>query len=95
MSYIALSWFTNKTEYDAVKVVAGVKDMPSTFDEWKVLAEKFERRETAKGIRVIRSIIKADEFFAFCSKNGLNVDSKARIRYATHWAESYIEDQRN
>lgn len=84
ISVVGLAWFDNQSDYDAIRAVAGTKDMPSTYAEWVVLAERTEQREKKNGVKVVRATIKPDAFLTFCAREGLNVNSAARVRFANH-----------
>lgn len=65
--------------------VAGPEDMPSTYAEWKRLANNAEKELQRRGIQVVRAVIDPEDFFAFCRDNALDVNAKARERFANHF----------
>lgn len=57
--------------------------LPTTYAEWLRKAEAQEAKHKAAGLHMIRITIDPDTFPAWCSKNGLQPDAKARVAFAT------------
>ncbi len=79
-------WYS-EAEYP--KVLATMKDahlLPRTFADWLRKAEQGEALQQAQGVLTFRVLIELDAFVAYCNRLGLEVDAKARTRFANEAA---------
>ena len=87
---IGFSWYERE---DYPRILAIMEDsylLARTYDEFLQAAEDGERALQAKGMLVIRAIIKPDEFSAWCRENHLQLESKARVRFANDAAAAEV-----
>ena len=83
---MGIPWF-NREDYPRIlKVMVDVDVLPATYEGWYYRAERTEREIERSGALVVRAIIDPDEFIAWCAKEGLNIDAKARTAYAAEFA---------
>ena len=86
ISAVGLGWYERDDYPRILQVMADAEKLPRTFDEWQKLAERTERETQAKGVRVVRAVIKSDDFVAWCRERGLKVDAQARMRFGNEAA---------
>ncbi|MBW7966771.1 hypothetical protein [Bradyrhizobium sp. BR 10261] len=84
---VGISWF-NREDYPRIlEIMVDAYVLPPTYERWREMAESQERRAKASGLAVVRAVIKPEEFVAWCAKEGLDVDAKARTAFAAEFAK--------
>ena len=81
-----LAWINSADYSELISVSADGNMLPKTHDEWLEDAEETECRAKARGVRVIRILIKPHAFMKWCKTKNLRPDARARRRYARHGA---------
>lgn len=81
-----ISWY-ERENYAACREVMVDKDiLPPNYDIWRKRAEAQEEKAKVAGFRVVRVLLDADTFVAWCNARGMDVDGKARQRFASEAA---------
>jgi hypothetical protein len=86
VSAVGIPWYEHKDYPRILEIMADANHLPASHADFIKLAEQAERQFKARGFVVHRAVIKPDEFVAWCKTRGLNVDSKARTRFANEAA---------
>lgn len=77
-----IPWYT-PAEWEKVKAVSLDPDtMGLTFDDWLNGAEELAKSEESGGATVNKAYINADELVTWARRNGLDIVSKNRVRFA-------------
>ena len=79
---IGMPWYTREGFAAARAVMSDQHTLAPTFDEWRLSAEHNEQVARSIGIEVIRVIIEAEPFTAWCAGRRVEPDSGARTRFA-------------
>ena len=79
---IGMPWYTREGFEAARGVMTDQHALAPTFDEWRLSAEHNEQVARSVGIEVIRAVIEADTFSAWCATRNVPPDSKARTTFA-------------
>lgn len=87
-----IAWYTRDNYGRILEVMEDAEVLPRTFEKWLYKAERGERELAAKGHIVVRAVIDADEFVAWCRARGLNVDAKARGQFAAEVAMRVVKE---
>jgi hypothetical protein len=83
---MGIAWY-RKEDYDRIlKIFDNPDDLPGTYDEWHVMAEKLFETVLKTQARPVKVIIDPDEFPKWCAANGRNIDADARKAYGTMMA---------
>lgn len=77
-----LVWYRREDYARVLQVMADSDQLPPTWDKWFYAAEKGRRHLEKTGIVVERVYLDPDEFARWCEAGGLDVDAKARTRFA-------------
>jgi hypothetical protein len=95
ISAVGVAWY-RREDYDRLLTVFSDADkLAGTYDDWLAQATAFEERESKRGVRFIRVVIDPDEFPAWCKSQGLDVNAKARMRFASERAAHIIRGRVN
>jgi hypothetical protein len=81
-----ISWFEREDYPRILEIMADADVFPPTYEAWTKKAEHDQRRTEAAGFTVVRVIIKPEEFIAWCTRNDMAVDAKARTAFAAEGA---------
>ena len=80
------AWYEAADYPEILRMMADRKRLPATHAEWLAKAEKQEQSIKNQGTRVIRAIIKPNDFRIWCAKRGHNIDAKGRMAFANEQA---------
>jgi hypothetical protein len=88
---IGIAWYKPE-HYDELKrLFSDGRNLPSTYNEWLKQAEGLLNKLKREGQTVEKVYIEPDTFPAWCAEKGMDVDSKARVRFADEFvAKKYI-----
>lgn len=86
-----ISWFREEDYPRILEIMTDAHVLPPTYQVWREKAERQERTAKASGVIVIRAVIEPDEFLAWCAREGLNVDAKARTAFAADFAARQVK----
>jgi len=79
---IGIGWYRADTYQKCLAIFEDRADLPNTFEEWLVQAERAERQIQSGGIRAIRVEIDPLSFPRWCRENGFSrIDREARMAY--------------
>ena len=82
VKYAAMSWY-HRDDYEKLRsIFTDSHVLPKTFEKWLQLAEDGFKNFTRQGLVVEKVYIDPDTFPAWCNARGLNVDAKARVKFA-------------
>ncbi len=90
---VGMAWYERDDYPRILEIMEDAEKLPRTYDEWKQRAELGESQMRAAGRRVVRAIIKPEEFVAWCATNGHNVDTNGRTAFASAEAASNARTQ--
>lgn len=79
-------WYREEDYPAILSIMSDAHLLPRTWLQWKDKAEQGEKKQRRLGHTVFRVILIPDEFTAFCRRDGLNLDAKARTLYAADGA---------
>lgn len=77
-----LVWFRLADYETARAIMVDGHVLPKTYTEWRLKAEQAEKNAQRQGFITVRAYIEPDQFPAWCSARGLDVDAKARQLFA-------------
>lgn len=88
---VGIAWY-NIEDYDAIRRIMADRDqLPDTFAIWRMKAEAREKLYQREGKVVVRVRIDPETFPDWCRSRALNVDSEARMLYASLIAKRTVE----
>ncbi|MFN3686119.1 hypothetical protein [Salinarimonas sp.] len=89
---VGIAWYERDDYPRILEIMTDADTLPRTYDAWKKSAEGAERAVKGSGAHVVRAIIEPDKFRAWCLSNGLDVDAKARMRFASETAARHFDE---
>ncbi len=66
--------------------------LPRTFTEWRHKTEQLEKQLRRAGQVAVKAYLDPDIFIAWCAARGLDVDAKARMRFAAEVARDHARE---
>jgi hypothetical protein len=95
VSVMGLAWFRREDYRTLKSLFADGTGLHPSYDDWLKAAEGMFEQLKRQGIETHKVYIDPEEFPAWCKANGLNIDSKARIRFANETvAKMYLDRNR-
>lgn len=86
-SVVGIAWYRNAEEYDQLKAAFPDGDLlPDTFEEWLKLAQMSFDTLAVDGFVVVRAHIDPETFPEWCRERGLEMDTKARLKFGNECA---------
>jgi hypothetical protein len=82
---VGIAWYARQDYRRIVEIMDDADQLPGTFDQWLKRAEATEREMKRAGHTVARTMIKPDEFAAWCRAKGLSLDGKARSQWSSEF----------
>lgn len=87
-------WFDRESYPRILEIMADPDLLPPSYDRWLKQAQRVLEKARRSGQRPIRAHIDPDRFLAWCTDNGLQPDSLARLAFARHVARmSLLPDE--
>jgi len=83
---IGIAWYSRQDYQRALEMMDDADQLPGTFDQWLKRAEATEQEMKRAGHVTVRTIIKPEEFTAWCRAKGLKLDAKARSQWSSEFA---------
>jgi len=80
-----IAWYREDDYPRILEIMEDAKVLPATFKQWEQIAKQTESEGEMRGLTVVRAIIDPETFPDWCAARGLNVDAKARIRFANEF----------
>jgi len=79
---VGIGWYRPETYAKCLAIFEDRADLPATYSEWLMLAERTEKQVTQQGLTVVRVDIDPDTFPAWCKANGFTrIGKEARMAY--------------
>ncbi|BCX53721.1 hypothetical protein CTYAZ2_33010 [Comamonas testosteroni] len=91
ISVIGMVWYLEEDFEEIKRLMADSHTLHRTYAEWLQAATFGEEQQRKSGARVIRAVLRPQEFKLWCQSRGLNIDSKARNAFANHRAMEAIQ----
>lgn len=91
VSVIGMTWYLEEDFEEIKRLMTDGHTLHRTYSEWLKAATTGEEQQRRTGITVVRAIIRPTEFKQWCQSQGLNLDSKARMAFANHYARQAAE----
>lgn len=79
---VGMVWYRREDYPRILQIMADADKLPATWDKWFYRAEKGRRRIEKDGMVVEKVYLDPDEFPRWCEARGLDIDAKARTRFA-------------
>jgi hypothetical protein len=87
-----IAWYTRETYRQCLAIFEDASEFPETFDQWLEIAERTERDEQRKGVRVIRVEINPKTFRDDCAALGhIHATGHACADFAGHKAAEILQ----
>lgn len=83
---LGMVWYALDDYAEVLRVMEDSHLLPRTYTEWRLKAETGEKRRRREGLIVFRVPLDPKTFPEWCRERGLNVDAKARTRFAAESA---------
>lgn len=81
-SAVGIGWYKPETYAQCLEIFDDRDDLPSSFEDWKRLAESTEQQLAAQGMKTVHVEIDPRTFPAWCSENGFaQIDKHARMAF--------------
>ena len=80
---IGIAWYRLEDYSAILRIMTDGDSLPNTFHEWRMKAEEKEKIERRSGHTVVRVFIDTKTFPDWCGARGLNIDTHARMLYAS------------
>jgi hypothetical protein len=79
---VGMVWYRQADYPRILQIMADADKLPTTWEKWSERAEQGFRLNTEKGFLVEKVYLDPDEFSGWCKARGLDIDAKARTRFA-------------
>lgn len=89
---ISMVWYREGTYPILMSMFDDAENMPSTYHDWLRKAQETKVQMERNGQRVVCIDLQPQEFRAWCAKEGLKLDAKARSRFAAYKANTMSGD---
>ncbi len=87
-------WFDRESYPRILDVMVDHDLLPQSYERWLKQAQRVLEKARREGERPIRAHIDPDRFLAWCTDNGMEPDSMARLAYAGYVARlSLLPDE--
>lgn len=90
---VGIAWYERSDYSRILEIMDDAEKLPRTYDRWKQIAERGESQLRSAGHIVVRAVIKPDDFVAWCSRHGHEVDAKGRMAFANVEAARHARGQ--
>ena len=85
VKYIGMAWYRRKDYKKLLKLFVDSSKLPKTYDKWLKLAQKGFDDLVIQGCIVEEVYIDPETFPTWCVAHGLDIDAKARVRFANEF----------
>lgn len=83
-------WYASARDFDAIRAASiDSESLPAAYDDWLDRANKGIEHLQARGRTAFKVDVNAQEFIAWCRSRGQNIDSQARLDYASLMAAAW------
>ena len=83
---IGMPWYSPEHYMRLRGMMSDQHTMAPAYETWRAAAQNNEQVATAAGLTVVRVRIDPDVFKAWCAERDLQLDSSARMRFASEAA---------
>ena len=83
---VGIAWYRIDDYPEILSIMADRDQLPTTYSDWRMSAEKLEKKLQREGRLVVRAEIEPGFFRQWCAERRLNVDAHARMRWANEAA---------
>lgn len=80
---VGLVWYAEEDWGELMQLFEDAHLLPPTYGKWREKAEQLFKHLKAQGFIAEKVYIRPQEFPDWCRSRGLNIDAKARNRYAS------------
>jgi hypothetical protein len=81
-----ITWYTRENYAACREIMSDKHILPFSYDDWEKKAEAQIKPFENNGWRVVKVMVHVDEFKKWCATRNLDIDAKARIRFANETA---------
>jgi hypothetical protein len=81
-SPVGICWYRPEDYARLMAMFTDRQRLADTYEEWLKEAKKVSGTLTLEGFNIVKVYIDPETFPAWCKKNGLEMDAKARAQYA-------------
>jgi hypothetical protein len=81
-----ISWYKREDYLRARAIMKDAPVLPLTYELWLAKAEGQERSLKKSGFAVYRAFIDPEAFTTWCTSQGLDIDAKGRMAFASEFA---------
>ena len=85
ISVVGIAWYRQEDYERLLSLFVDSNKLASTYEEWLKQAERLTDQLRRTGQAFQKVYIDPDTFPAWCAARGLNIDAKARIRFANEF----------
>lgn len=86
ISATGMPWYTEEDYPELLKLFTDGPNLPATYSKWLASAQTGETHMQNQGARVVRALIRPEEFAAWCAERSIRPDAAARLDYASKMA---------
>lgn len=86
IAMLGIAWYEEADYAKILEIMSDRDRLPQSHSLWLAKITQEERRLIDQGARVIRVVIKPEHFAGWCAVRGLQIDAKARTRFASEQA---------
>lgn len=86
ISKTGVAWFSKEDYAELKKLFTDGDKLPATYEQWLAKAENLVENLRRDGHIVVKAHIEPKAFAEWCRSRGLNINSRARIRFASEFA---------
>lgn len=88
---VGMAWYRRETYSVCLDLFSDADQLPSTYDDWLVIAKQTEQDLKRRGINVVRAVIEPEAFRWWCADHGhAKIDTKARTDFANEVAAKHL-----
>lgn len=88
---VGIGWFRKEDYARCRGIMSDAHVLPARYEDWLQRAENIERQLVAEGAIVYRAVIDPENFPAWCTVRGLNVDAKGRVAFGSWYAMERVK----
>jgi hypothetical protein len=90
---IGIAWYRREDWDELRRLFVDTDVLPDTYNSWLSVAEKLVQNITRQGGIAEKVYIEPREFARWCAVRGLDIDAKARTRYANEFVARKYRNQ--
>ena len=90
-----IAWYSEKDYYSLRDKFLDKEKLPEGYLEWLQSANSLFNKLETENINVVKVFLEPKKFVDWCIQNKMEMDSKARVRYANEGASNAVRNEKS